>query len=77
MVDIGTKSEAKISYAEATLIGDLRFSNKRMDDILTIGEEYEFEATSSVFSSRKVNEIHEGCCFRQLIDRLCSLNDQS
>ena len=50
MVDIGTKSEAKISYADATLIGDLRFSNKRMDDILTIGEEYEFEATSSVFS---------------------------
>jgi len=43
MVDIGTKSEAKISYAEATLIGDLRFSNKRMDDILTIGEEYDFE----------------------------------
>jgi len=40
LVDIGTKAEARISFAEATLIGE---SKKNLSEILTVGEEYDFQ----------------------------------
>jgi small subunit ribosomal protein S1 len=40
LVDIGTKAEARLTYEQATLIGEMR---KKLGEILTVGEEYEFQ----------------------------------
>jgi small subunit ribosomal protein S1 len=40
MVDLGTKAEARIQFQEATLMGSMK---KNLGEILTVGEEYEFQ----------------------------------
>jgi small subunit ribosomal protein S1 len=40
LVDIGTKSEARIAYSDATLLGTVK---KSLGEILVVGEEYEFQ----------------------------------
>jgi small subunit ribosomal protein S1 len=41
LVDIGSKSEARISYNDATLLADTK--KKNMGEVLVVGEEYEFQ----------------------------------